>query len=250
MRILSFILFALVLFSCSQTKMLQKSLQNYRAPMGYLYDSKIIDGPKNDSLIIWVNNKSLDSLTSVTKLKGKVYPFIVFTYIESNMGVKLGQSSLEQTYDNFFSTSLADESERSGSFIISNTHSSDSLYTLDIEIDTCATHSNYQQSTTALFLFFAYSVSYEERGFPAQTTLKVTTKLRKGDALIAERTYSVDRTQPFLNPQTMSVDRLRADFTANMVESLSLSTKQCIEQIIRDVNLDLQNRNQVSAQKP
>lgn len=250
MRILSFILFALVLSSCSQTKMLQKSLQNYRAPMGYLYDSKIIEGPKNDSLIIWVNNKSLDSLTSVTKLKGTVLPFIVFTYVESNMGVKLGQSSMEQTYDDFFATSLADESERSGSFIISNTSSSDSLYTLDIEIDTCITHSKYQQSTTVLFLFFAYSYSFEERGFPSQTNLKVTTKLRKGNTVVAERSYAVERTQPFLNPQTVSVDKLRADFTANMVESLSLSTKQCIEEIIRDVNRDLMNQNQLSVQKP
>lgn len=248
MRILSVLLFALVLFSCSQTKMLQKSLQNYRAPMGYLYDSQIMEGPKNDSLIIWVNNKSLDSLTSVTKLKGRVYPFIVFNYIESNMGVKLGQSSLEQTYDDFFSTSLANESERSGSFTISNTSSSDSLYTLDIEIDTCTTNSKYQHSTTVLFLFFAYSISYEERGFPSQTNLKVTTKLRKGNDLIAERSYSVDRTQPFLNQNLVSVDRLRADFTANMVESLSLSTKQCIEEIIQDVNVDLQTSNQLRTQ--
>jgi hypothetical protein len=222
--------------------MLQKSLQNYKAPIGYLHDSKIIEGPKKDSLIIWLNNKSLDSLTTVSKQKGKLYPFIVFNYSEVNMGVKLGQSSMEQTYDDFFAGSLADESERSGYFTISNSNSNDSLYTLDIEIDTCTTNSKYQHSTTVLFLFFAYSISYAERGFPAETNLKVSTRLKKGSALIAERTYTINRTQPFLNSHNVSIDNLRADFTANMVESLSLSTKQCIEEIINDVNTEMQKK--------
>jgi len=242
MRFLYISIFALIVVSCSESRMLQKSLGNFNAPIGYLHDTKIIDSPKTDSLIVWLNNKSLDSITNVSKINAKILPFLVFNYSEVNLKVKLGQSSIQQKYDDFFSSSLIDESNRTGCFGISNLDSNDSLYTLDITIDTCSTYSKYQRSTTVLFLFFAYSVSASELGFPAETNLKVSTKLKKGNVLIAEKSYAIKRTQPFIPSSNKSVNNLRADFTANMVESLSLSTKQCVEDIINDVNRTLQEK--------
>lgn len=222
--------------------MLQKSLGNFNAPIGYLHDSQIIDSPKPDSLIVWLNNKSLDSITNVSKINALVLPFLVFNYSEVNLKVKLGQNSIQQKYDDFFASSLVDESKRTGCFGISNLESNDSLYTLDITIDTCTTYSKYQRSTTVLFLFFAYSISSSELGFPAETNLRVSTKLKKGSVLIAEKSYAIKRTQPFIPLTNVGVNNLRADFTANMVESLSLSTKQCVEDIINDVNRTIQEK--------
>ena len=37
----------------------------------------------------------------------------------------------------------------------------------------------------------------------------------------------------------MNANKLRADFTTNMVEGLSLSTKECTEQIVADINTSL-----------
>lgn len=216
--------------------MLQKSLSNFNAPIGYLHDSKIINGPKTDSLIVRLNNQSLDSITNVSRINRLILPFLIFNYNEVNMKVKLGQNSIQQKYDDFFAGSLVDESNRTACFGISNQNANDSLYTLDITIDTCSIQSKYQRSTTVLFLFFAYSISYQEMGFPAETNLKVSTKLKKGNVLIAEKTYAIKRTQPFINSSDNGTQHLRADFTANMVESLSLSTKQCIEDMIVDLN--------------
>jgi hypothetical protein len=242
MKFLYISIFALMVVSCSESKMLQKSLGNFNAPIAYLHDSKIIDSPKTDSLIIWLNNKSLDSITNVTKINAKLLPFLVFNYSEVNLNVKLGQSSLQQKYDDFFANSLLDESDRTGCFGISNLESNASFYTLDITIDTCSTNSKYQRSTTVLFLFFAYSVSSREAGFPAETNLKVSTQLKKGGVLIAEKSYAIKRTQPFIPTPNTSLHNLRADFTTNMVESLSLSTKQCVEDIINDVNRTIQEK--------
>lgn len=102
MKFLYISIFALIVVSCSESRMLQKSLGNFSAPIGYLHDSKIIDNPKTDSLIVWLNNKSLDSITNVTKINAKILPFLVFNYSEVNLNVKLGQSSLQQKYDDFF----------------------------------------------------------------------------------------------------------------------------------------------------
>lgn len=248
MKFLYISLIALVIMSCSEAKMLQKSLGKFDAPIGYLHDSKITDCPKTDSLVVWLNSQSLDSITNVSKLNTKVLPFLVFNYTEVNMKVKLGQSSIQQKYDDFFANSLVDECKRTGCFAISDREPNDSFYTLDITIDTCSTNSKYQRSTTVLFLFFAYSYSFQEAGFPAETLLKVSARLKKGNELIAQKSYIVNRTQPFIPTPNKTINNLRADFTANMVESLSLSTKQCIEEIINDVNQSLREKNQQQVQ--
>lgn len=248
MKFLYISIIAFMVLSCSEAKMLQKSLGKFDAPIGYLHDSKITDCPKTDSLVVWLNNQSLDSVTNVSKINTKVLPFLVFNYTEVNMKVKLGQSSLQQKYDDFFAGSLADETKRTGCFAITDQEPKDSYYTLDITIDTCTTNSKYQRSTTVLFLFFAYSYSFQEAGFPAQTNLKVSARLKKGNDLVAEHTYVIDRTQPFIPNPNRNITNLRADFTANMVESLSLSTKQCVEEIILDVNKALRERDQQRAQ--
>lgn len=248
MKFLYISIIALIVVSCSEAKLLQKSLGKFDAPIGYLHDSKITDCPKTDSLVVWLDSQSLDSITNVSKINTKVLPFLVFNYSEVNMKVKLGQSSIQQKYHDFFASSLADECKRTGCFAISDKEPTDSYYTLDITIDTCSTNSKYQRSTTVLFLFFAYSYSFQEAGFPAETLLKVSARLKKGNNLIAEKSYVINRTQPFITNPNRNMNNLRADFTANMVESLSLSTKQCIEEIINDVNKSLGQKDQQQAQ--
>ena len=159
------------------------------------------------------------------------------------MKVKLGQNSIQQQYNDFFTTSFIDESKRTGNFAITNNQSNDSIYTLDISIDTCITNSKYQKSSTIIFLFFAYSMSYLEMGFPAETNLYMSTTLKKGNSIISEKKYSIKRTQPFLQSRNADVNKLQSEFIANMVESLSLSTKQCIGEMIADINHSLRKLN-------
>jgi hypothetical protein len=243
MRFIYLGLFFLGLISCSGSKMLQKSLQKYKSPIGYLHDTKIVDCQKSDTIFISaISNKVLDTITNVSKINGKVLPFIFFTYTETNMKVKLGQSSIEQSYNDFFINSLIDESKRSGCFVVDSRKPSKSQYSLEITIDTCNVKSKYKRSTTVLFLLFAYSMSFQEFGFPAETDLVVSAKLKKEDKIISEKSYNIKKTQPFLNSRSESVDKLRSDFTANMVESLSLSTKQCVEELIKDLNISKQDK--------
>lgn len=238
MRFIYIGLLILGLMSCSGSKMLQKSLQKYKAPIGYLHDSKIDDYLKKDTIFISaINNKGIDSITSVSKMKGKILPFIIFNYTETNMKVELGQSSIEQSYHDFFTNSLIDESKRSGRIIVDNRDPGKNPYSLEINIDTCNVRSKYQRNTTVLFFLIAYSMSFQELGFPSETNLVVTARLKKEGKMISEKSYRVKRTQPFLNSQSINSAKLRSDFTANMVESLSLSTKQCIEDLIKDLNI-------------
>ncbi len=248
MRLISIFITAFFAISCSETNMLQKSLLNLKAPAAYLHDSRIVNCNKTDSVSIIFNNKPLKSLTKVSRLKGIILPLIVFNYFETNMKVELGQNSIEENYNDFFINSLVDESRRTGCFGISDSIATHSNYSLEITIDTCKTFSRYQSTRTILFLFFAYSMSFNERGFPAETNLYVTVKLKKGNDLVSEKSYAINKTQPFLPAQNLSIDKLREEFNTNMVESLSLSSKECIEAIINDLNLLLQKNKPFTSQ--
>ncbi|MCG8412146.1 MAG: hypothetical protein MI739_12775 [Bacteroidales bacterium] len=236
MKKLLLILIPIFLISCSESKLLLKSLNQFQAPLNYVHDSKIINHDKSAKLAIKQTNfQSLNTLTSVSKINHKLFPFIIYNYEEINLAVKLGQSSLQENYPDFFKNAFATESERTGCYLLSD-NINESDYSLEITCDTCKVESKYQRNCTVVFLLFAYSMSFQEIGFPAETNLLLNVKLNKGDNLVFEKKYQVYTAQPFLNVQRRNQVKLRADFVTNMAESLSLSTKNGIEQMIADIN--------------
>ena len=109
-------------------------------------------------------------------------------------------------------------------------------YILEFRFDTCQTKSKYQTKAVIVFVLVAFGMSGQEIGFPSETYLDLNVKLIKDHNLVFEKTYSINRMQPFINAQTRDVEKLRSDFLTNMVESLSLSTKECIQRIVKDIN--------------
>lgn len=243
------ILISLILTSCAESKMLLKSLNKYEAPLDYLHDSEIRECDKSVGIAFTeLEPQALDSATSVTKIDSKVLPFIVYNYQEVNMAVNMGESSLDNSYSDFFRESFYVESQRTGCYTLDeNTEKSE--YSLEITYDTCKVNSKYHRNSTVLFLLFAYSMNFQEIGFPAETDLAVKVKLSKGSKSVFEKTYSTNRIQPFINQQTVNVNKLRSDFVINMAESLSLVTKECIEEIISDLNVVVENHERYISRK-
>lgn len=242
MRLITFLLITVFMISCSESRMLLKSLSKYQAPLDYLHDSKINECDKSPQIALAkFENQFLDSATTVSKINHKVLPLIIYNYEEINLAVKLGQSSLKQDYSDFFGKSFAVESQRTGCYTLTD-NQTESKYSIEITCDTCTINSKYQRNSTVLYLLIAYSMSFQERGFPAKTDLGLHVKLRKERELIWEKKYSIKKTQPFLNAQMRDTEQLRSNFVTNMAESLSLSTKECIEQIISDINQEIEKQ--------
>ncbi len=236
MKYLSLLLLALLLSSCSESKMLLKNLNRYQVSLEYLHDSEITECDKSATVtLVKFDNQVLDSVTSVSRSNYKLFPFIVYNYEEIKFSVNLGQSSLEQNYHDFFKESFAMESQRTGCYLLTDSLT-DSEYTVEIVLDTCKVNSMYQRSTTVLFFLFGYSTNYQEFGFPAKTNLPLSVRLKKENDLIFEKKYSINKIQPFLDVLIRDTNKLRSDFITNMAESLSLSTKDCIEQLVIDIN--------------
>lgn len=246
MRLIYVFIILILAISCSESQMLQKSLNKNSIPIGYLHNSKNSNLIMGDPLAINFKSKALDSIITVKDIKNKVFPFLVLTVVDNEMSVKLGQKVIQQDYNEFFLKSLTEESVRNG-YSTPNRTKSDSTYTLNVNIDSCYTHSKYKINTTVIFLLVGYSYSSYETGAPSETVLQVSAELKKGNSIIGNKTYYIKREQPFFNQYRQSLNKMRADFTTNMIESLSYCTKQCIDQIITDTNT-LINEDKVKTQ--
>lgn len=227
------LLITLSLSSCYESKFLLENLNKCYVPLEYLHDSKINECDKSTSIALTkCDIHVFDAETSVTKINHKVLPFIVFNYEEINLAVKLGQNSLEQNYYIFFRKSFDTESQRTGCYSLTD-NPEESDYSIEITYDTCEVNSIFQRSSTVIFVLAAYSMNFQELGFPAKTDLVLNVKLKKENDLVFEKKYSVERTQPFVKSQS---NKIYNDFVVNLAESLSMGTKDCIEQIIKDIN--------------
>lgn len=230
---------ALFAVSCSDTKKLHQILSEYEVTIGYLHDTKKENFPASDSLVVRINKNALDSVLMVTMIQSSVYPFILVNYSEVSMKVHLGQNSLERPYTDFFTESFIEESKRTGHFGVTNRPISGSVYSLDISIDTCMTHSAFTRTAYFAFPYFRPFSNYEESGDSAETNMRVTATLKKGNSIISVKKYDLSHLQPFLTTYKEGFDKLHSDFMVNMVESLSLCTKQCIEKMVSDINNSL-----------
>jgi hypothetical protein len=227
---------SLLLISCSGQKALMKTFSKYQIPVGYLYDSEIADCDTLVRIFVKIPDEQvLGEDLSVTRIKSKILPFIFFNHVETSYAMQLGEMSIDRDYCDFFRESFTEESRRTGCYSLTDEPAGED-YTLEIVFDSCKTVSKYQETSTVIILIMSYSMYFQETGFPAQTSLSVSATLRKDDEVIFTKNYFIENTQPFLPVNNRNMDRMRLDFVTNMAESLSLGTKECVEQIIQDVN--------------
>lgn len=236
-RFIIFIFSIIFLASCASPKLLISSLGKIKVPINYLYDSKTNDCPKKDTILInGISKLNFDKKTNITKQSKKVVPLLVVNYSELKLDVKLGQSSFDENYGDFFINSFIKESQRTGCFVTNKNSSNKDRYSLDISIDSCITTSQYQYTSTVIFLLIFFSSSSNEFALPSNTSLNLNIALRKDSNIVFTKNYNFERQQPFIFEKVDTPKKLRSDFVTNMVESLSLTTKQCIEIIINDLN--------------
>lgn len=239
MRNSKIILLALTLVSCSTSRMLQSGLSKYNSSVDYLHDRPELNCDRGKSVYVNIGNFPLDTVTTVKKVKSTILPFIFFNYFETVHKVKLGQSSIQENYPAFFVNSIMEESKRTGCFRVLNLSPVDSAYVLDISVDTCNTSSLYKKTAMIMYFLIAGSYGVSESCSPAITSLYVTARLRKGNDLLFDKKYSVTKFQPFVKSRFQNSGAFLSALTTNMVEVLSVSTKECIEEIVDDVNRSL-----------
>lgn len=91
MKYLLLLLIPIGILSCSEAKMLSKSLSKYKAPLNYLHDTEKIECDKSKKLTLsQIDNTVLDTFTTVSKINYKIIPLIIYNYDEMNLAVRMG----------------------------------------------------------------------------------------------------------------------------------------------------------------
>lgn len=232
-----------MLTSCREAMYLQNDLNHRKGSLTYTHSKELINCVKTDTVIVKLKKGLLDSITRVSKMNRYIVPLLVFNYSELNMIARLGEASVEERYPDFFTTNLLAESAKTGCFYLSDKTETENFYTLDITIDTCKTNSIYRHNFALVYLGIAYFTTSNERAFEARANVKATVKLKKKGVLVFEKHYDINKHKPFLSKYTKhGLDNFRQQFVVNMCEALSLCSKECIENIIKDVNTTLHSK--------
>lgn len=242
LKLISIFLFALIITSCTSTKKLQKSIWRHSGPIGF-YTNGISDkSPRFDTVFVKLNQTMLPRMTSVIADKRNVLPLIFYNRFESNKHVLLGESSIDEMYNDFFLRSLLKENDKRGRYAISKDGiSNDSVLRLEIDFDRCQTIANYRCRAYVIYLLLYINSSHYDCGFPAETQLKVTVRLKRGNTSIYEKKYSYEVQEQFQDTEHKFSEKEVNRFTNNMVISLSKASRKCIEDIIVDMNSTIHN---------
>ena len=226
----------LISYSCSEKQLLKQDFEKHKSPLGYRIDSEIADCEKKaDVTIGGIRNQVLEAELSIAEVDKKIKPYIVYNYFETKYDVTLGQNLLEQQYSDFFKQSFINESQRAGCYNLTG-NPSRSDYLLEFTFKNCKTTADYTKISTIYFFVIYALYEFEENGSRAKTELELDVKLKKGNSLVFQKQYSIDRKQYYYKHRQVNFLQSREDFILNMVKSLSVSTKECIEKIIVDLN--------------
>ncbi|MDR0505904.1 MAG: hypothetical protein LBH32_03670 [Dysgonamonadaceae bacterium] len=228
----------IILCSCSSPKNLLKSLSNHRFSLDYPYNSEIIDCDQKVKIAIGAAKfDSFSALTNVSKVKRSAYPFIFINTFSEEFWINLGQSSLEESFSDFFVTSFFRESRRTGCYeIVDNPKDAD--YVVDFILKDVKTESVYKIHDLVIFLGCYYLTNHRESGSKANTSMEIQLRLI-GESGRWEKTYMLEKEMPLYGNNYHDIDGLRYNFMENMAESLSITTQECIEMIIKDINLNI-----------
>jgi len=234
-KFLAFALLAVSFCSCSLRSQVQKQMNKNKVPLGYLSESRRGNCADEKKVVsVSVLNNPLDSITKVTKINSLFLPLILYYYHSVNLFINLGQKSLEQPYDQFFREKLEDESQRRGCYTVGQPDNNN--YTLEIAFENTHTTSKFSSESRHTFVVVGVLHMHSSKGYPANTMMKATAVLKKNGSVVYENKYELNREQPFLQTPGIRTNGLVAKVESNMAESLSLTTKKCVESIVDDVN--------------
>jgi hypothetical protein len=242
-KILTLGVFCIILCACSSSESLVKSLSKYSFSPDYPYEGNVVECERKVKIAIGaIRADSLDMLTKINKTETKIYPFIIFNSFTENFRVNLGQNSLEKSFTAFFTDSFLEESKWTGCYtIVDDPKNAD--YVVDFILKNRKTESIYQMKNQILFLLWFYMANYQESASSAFTGMEVQVRLI-GRAGRSEKIYTLEREMPWHGSRYEKTDDLRYHFMENMVKSLSMTTRECIEMIIKDINLTVRYKSE------
>ena len=234
----------LLFCSCRSSRSMQKEINPKKVSLFYELTSPEYLGSVNKTVYLdFIDYSNLDYYTTVKKKGAFAVPLLLFNYEKNRFTVRLGESSLTQTYREFLTEALLSECNSSTSFnLIDNSkgEAPDSVYHLAVKIVCNQTRGKINLIESSMIWFDpGYIVFPNHRAGMANTDLSIVLRLTRGEDCLLDKTYRVNHSQE--GPQHGFEDSVQANEAClnTMAECLSQATKEIVENISREINLVL-----------
>lgn len=227
---------------------MQKEIGAIQAGLYYELTSSVYrEGINKDVYLNFIDYSNMDYYTSVKKKGVVVIPLLVFNYSKQTYRVALGENSLEQNYREFLTDALLAECNSSTCFnLIDNSEgtASDSALVLDVKITHNKTFSKIKLTDSAFIGFnmllgggddFDYYSSNKVE--PAVTQLKLMVELKQKGRVLHKKEYEVTQSCNFAGGGYGESFHANEACVRNMATSLSLATKEIVEEISKELHL-------------
>lgn len=237
MKHLGIFFMILSLTACSITK---KDIESYLTknpkPLGYLHDSSPLDC-KNITPIFFELHDSipLKNMYNFDEKASVIIPLVFYNAFHQRFEIELGQNMINVPYDTFFTQSFITESQRSGcGYYINNGTLEKDMPILRIRIDKCLTKSILRKGFGIGAVPGGGGAGEYINNKLAVTQLMITAELAKNNVVIMNKVYEIEYSEPDI-PFSPQINKLHL-LTCNMSETLSIATKEIIENIVWDIN--------------
>jgi len=221
------------LTSCQGPKTLQMQVNRKTYEPLLIHDKNILEDKSSKTLkLTIVDRANLSDLSEVSKKNGYFLPLLLFSVWNYDMVITLGNHSSNPRVVSFVQSSIEETFERSGDFIITDsTSQSPHNYLCEITIDSINVNCDYNRTGMSSMNFYSASeTAYSSKGF-----VKLTLDLIENDKSVLSKTYSIEKSVNFIKTDD-NIKNVKHHAMKNLIENLTLSTKEIAENMVNDVN--------------
>lgn len=245
-HLLLVIVMTILLNACTTSKSVQKEIQTLQADLFYELTSPEYKGEiTKDVYLNFIHYSNLNYYTTVKKKKTVFIPLILYNFSAQTFEITLGENSLSQTYREFLTEALLAECNSSTAFHLIDNKADlapDSAYLLDVKIirNETNTRIKLQESVIPWFdedmeeSFLSFT---NNKTKPAITQLDIQIKLSQAGKIVHNKTYSIKREQNGYRQSLADSYQTNDASLQIMAKSLSLATKQIVEDISTELHL-------------
>ncbi|WP_321517853.1 hypothetical protein [uncultured Bacteroides sp.] len=209
------------------------------------------DSIKHDIYLNFIDYSNLDYETSVKRKSTLVIPLLFVNYVGESFNVTLGEGSLRMTFREFLTQALTTECNNSTCFNL--LERADSVgekgnYILDVKVKRCQTSSRIKLNDTSVLGFdenleFGHYMEFtNDKVRPANTMLDIDVTLSLDGRIIHHKVYTTTYRKA-CNRNNCEVAPRTEVCLNNMVQCLSLATKNIVEDVSKDLHLIMLNEN-------
>lgn len=162
-----------------------------------------------------------------------VVPLVMLNIGTSEYTCVFGKSSIDRDVLPFVRESVEKECNRSGCFRLTSPDSAS--YDLSVSISNYRSVGPYGVFFYMYFFMYVYGFGYNHTAVPGESQVVLKMTLTGRDGSVYEKEFNVLKESLVLKGRN-DVRELRRNYTNSMIEALSMSFKESIEDVVKSIN--------------